>query len=110
MQCPEILADKIITGGQIQNVRIAIAGPMQEVWKSPHIAKVFQVGSRYLREDETPNQEQCRSTNTEQKVQQPNPVRHQHVVFKAGQTDEGPFLIDMRENRPDYNGFAGNAK
>ena len=30
-------------------------------------------------------------------------------MFKAGETDEDPLLIDMRENRPEYNGFAGNA-
>ena len=112
VQYPEILAHKTITGGHIQNVSMAIAGAMQEVWKSAHIAKMFQVDRRYLREDETPKQEQCRSTNLEQKgrkLQQQNPVRQQHVVFKAGETDEDPLLIDMRENRPEYNGFAGNA-
>jgi hypothetical protein len=36
---------------------------MQEVWKSAHIAKVFQVDRKYMREDEAPKQEQCREVN-----------------------------------------------
>jgi hypothetical protein len=63
VEYPEILAHKTITGGHIHNVSVAIAGAMQEMWKSAHIAKVFQVDRKYLREDETPKQEQCREVN-----------------------------------------------
>ena len=86
---------------------------MNEIWKNGQVGKVFQVERGYLREDETPKEDQCRDIQEAKKgkksKQLGTPTRQQHIVFKASENTEDPLMIDLRENRPEYNGYNGKS-